>query len=493
MADSAATLEAPAAAPPETTPAPTPAASTPDPLMARLFKDLGKLVDADDGKLPDAPPAAPVAAPTPATPAPAPDAPLATATTPPPAPPEPKKVQVKHERPLEQIVDETVAKRLAAQPQPAPATPQPAPTPAAPVIPATDPYESGLGESEKEELELRRFAAARFPDKHRNADKGYVDALKRIDAYIEKARKDDPGRTFDDKDEEFKAFVDETLPALPDRRKLERMQIEEGTVVRVRKEMADEQEKIRHRQERLEAQPHLQRTITEFERDLTGRVATVTEKKDDTLGGKLANAAAALGYDDVSELVDPIVQPTMAVAKTAAEAYSKFMFGMQQFDTSQPEYDWLARFLQQQSAYFEKHAKAEDRVREGKQFMPWVTFNKLQLENPTEAKKYFTFSDGEVLALISENARLAVEGKLNERLSALDKENKRLEKAGYTKRNGAPAPGLAKPAETPVPSAAPKAVTAIAPGTAKIEGMQPQTVMSPSELSILLPGVPMPK
>ena len=76
--------------------------------------------------------------------------------------------------------------------------------------PEVDPYEEQLLQSQREELELYRYAESK--GKHKGKADKLLNFYKGLDEYVEKAQAEDPDRTFDDNDDEFISYVRKNKP-----------------------------------------------------------------------------------------------------------------------------------------------------------------------------------------------------------------------------------------------------------------------------------------
>jgi hypothetical protein len=435
------------AEPPPITPAPdTPPPADPpqggkdDPLIQTLLADLEVNVT-ELGEPADIPPAPEGDTPPPADPPPS-DPPAKTDDDPPPAT-KPKKF----------------TKLPPADPPPLPkADPPPAPEPQAPT--AKDP-DAGLDEDLRDDIERAQVAERLFPDRYKGFSQKYRDFAGKLDAYIAKAREEDPDRTLDEDDEQFQRWVKNNRPqwgSRADARKVEHEMIESRVADRIARERESVEERIRQ----VEVTPRIESRVAKFEQQLT-----------EQLGEDYGDAIKQAGLDGAAEKF-PFEADAVRAANTRTQQLASEFLALSHgvakpdFDKN-PDHLWLYNFMESQGSHFHANGAEKRTDSAGRTFLPRSAYNQLRRTNPAEAQKHWTFSDEHVLAMLAHNAKMNVE----ERVKA---ERERLRKAGYTRETKQPAP---PPKSDPAPRRetppSPKASTSAAPGAASGKPQEPDS------------------
>lgn len=502
-----------AAAPPVTTPptppAPpptaTPAAAPPDPKQAAPaaepptppapepedpfdLRDVGRELLGEEAfpKKKDDKPAAAV------PPAPA----VPPATTPPaPEPGKDGKVKVRKERPMEEVVETTMRKVMADQPKtvqsPEPKVQEPKP-PTAP-DPDAD-YEKSLGEDEKAILETAAFAETKFPDKHKGLRKQWLDYYRKVDSYIEKARKDDPERSFDDEDKQFQEFIEENRPEVDGAawRRLEHMRVADESAQKAVKESDAKWQKelnaTRERQHLLEVRPEIEKTLLQSQKELDEMLVSNAESPV----ALVEKVIREKGYEE-AEKEDPIFVPIVRTIKETTlgnvAEYMALKNGVKAYDETDPNHLWLRDFVREQERYFNENGgeKKVIKLQDGRMqtFASSAEYGKIAKEKPDELDRYWTFSAEQIRRFLIANGQIDAE-------SRVKMVQETISKAGFTrvKANGAPPSGQT-PTTPPVETGSPRAATSLAPGPANNE---PATVNAPFTVEeFTRMGLPVPK
>lgn len=492
----------PAATPPETPPVPDPKNATvatppatpqPEPAVEDPF-DLGDIarelgVEAMVGpkKKKEATPAAPVvpAAATPGTPAPA----------TPEAPPE-KKIAVRKERPVEEVVESTIRKVLDER---KPATPEPKPleTPAAPAAPDPDEdYEKTLGEDEKAILETATFAETKFPEKHKGLKKQWVDYYRKIDSYIEKEQKEDPERSFDDDDKEFQDFVRDNRPAVDGAawRRLEHLRIKEEAKQEALKEGDERWKKeldvTKERQHLLEVRPKIEKSLTQSQKELDDMLIVEPESSV-ALVEKILREK---GYEAAVK-EDPIFVPIIhTIKETTLDNVAEYLAvvnGVKRYDPANPDpkHTWLLGFIRSQEQFFNENGgdKKVIKLADGstRTFVTSAEYGRIAKEKPQEIDRYWKFEPEDIRRFLIANGKIDAQN----RVKAVQEQ---IAAAGFTrvKPNGA-APIAQPPNHPPVETGSPKAGTTISPGAANNVVVPQNSPFTAEEIQRM--GLPIPK
>lgn len=410
-------------------------------------------------KNPPAPPAAPPVAP---------PTPLVT----PPVVPEPPKLKKR----------EAVPPPVAVPVIP-PVVVAPVVTPPAPPAPnADDAFIATLTPEQKDELQMAEFAESKFPElKGKKAET--LAFFKKVDQF---------STTHPDQldSDEFKTLIESSKPKWTSgqKRKVETAFITQEATKTAREEVMREvapqleaQKKKIHQQE---VAPLIDEAIANFEKMIVTPKSSLGEIE--TIPEEVVQAFRDKGNAAIED--HPIAGPIFARARHAAREWLDGVNGNTAFSAENPTHKWLLDFLTNQGNIY--RVKPES-VRNGRQFMPLLEFLELSRSNPTEAGKYWTFDDEDVLNLIDVNANL----QYNDELS-------KLKRAGFTREKKKPVekmtPAVAAPtpvvppvvAQVPPPEPpappSPRSRTAAAPGAAI--GDDPQPSFAAKFIDRIAPG-----
>jgi hypothetical protein len=400
---------------------------------------------------------------------------------------------VRREKPIASVVEEVLRKVIGESPQPA------APAAPAPAAPVEDPFIATMLQPEKEAYELAKWAEGKG-DEYKGLSGKFLNFYKAVDQYVNTERQKDPNRSFDDDDEAFQTFVQgarpEIAPAAWDKLKTDRLiaQVEESTTQKVTEKFTKQTEEIQKRQDLMEKRPIIEGRLGAFQSNVGKLMASDPASPI----AEIAKAIETNGIEKATE-ADPLFVPIVVKAyghgERAAAEFLAMAHGVKDYNPQDPVQDWVIRFIRRAGETFANNG-GDKRLRNGEDgtaqsFLPRGKYNELQMKNPAEAAKHWTFSDEDVLAMMERNTR--------DHIDALVKaERERLTKAGYIKPPPAtpppPVPGAANPPPTPgaatpppEPVGSPRAGVSAAPGQGAGSVGQ-QHVMSNSELQIL--GLP---
>lgn len=337
-----------------------------------------------------------------------------------------------------------------------------------PKEPDVDPIEDSLTDEEKEELQFARYA-------ERSGNKGAysktVEYFKKVQAFTKENPDADPNG------DEFKALVEKHRPKYQNRSKLEREWIADQAAEKARAAIAGDAEKIKARQAELELKPKIEKVVSEFTRSMeTGDLPDGVER---VLTG-VSEVIKKDGYEEALKRF-PIEAPIVQGAVDAAEQYVRIVNGIEKFNPENPVHSWIGRFVSTQENIYMSKPEA-DRKSGGKTFMPGAQYAELLSTNPAEAAKHWTFSDAEILHMISVNANMVASSKI-----------KALEQAGFQRKAPNPEkpssqhgsqPQAAKPVQQP--QATKPAQQSPRAGIAPSPGAAPAAPAAPSPNSPLL-------
>jgi hypothetical protein len=126
-----------------------------------------------------------------------------------------------------------------------------------------DTYEGQLIGEQKEELELYRYAESK--GKHAGKADKLLDFYKNLDEYVEKSKREDPNRSFDDQDSEFMDYVRVNKPTIQpaDREVLRRDKFRDEIVTDVKKDYEQTIDGLRGELNEIRATPQVRSTLKE--------------------------------------------------------------------------------------------------------------------------------------------------------------------------------------------------------------------------------------
>lgn len=363
-----------------------------DPVMASIRANLNDLLAQDD-----TPPAAKKGTET----EPKAETETTPETTPAPTEGEPK-VSVNRARPVSR---EDLVELVREMRQP----PPPAPAPAAP-------REEHPGveytEEEKDQIEVAEHAAKMNPEKYKNLPTQLRKFFKDQQDYVTE-HGNEYGRTFDENDEQWVQFIQSRRPFLSDhdRRKVETELITSKAEERASARFAKEREESAERIRRLEAQPIYQTRKKEAEEELKKSLLLPEDQK----------------------LEHKVYKKHLDIANNVADLYWKIRTGVETYDHKNPSHKWLIDFVQAESMRFAKEG-GKDRIRDGRQFVPYQQFFGLTKEQQARA---WTFTDADIMGVIARSAKREAD-------TAIDAAIKEMAELGVAYVRGNPAKGATK-------------------------------------------------
>ena len=287
---------------------------------------------------------------------------------------------------------------------------------------------SDLNEDERQEVELARFAETSQPTRYANRSKATLE-------YIRNHRKfcQDNGTDTENlqDDSRYQSFVKANRPEFSstERSKLLTSKIKEETKQEVLKELGGSQiKKMQEELRELKIRPIVDRTLTAF----GTHTSDLLDKADD-------------------QLTQTVNKDVLAKAKAGAEEFISISAQLKRFDSGNPVHVWLSNFIEEQGQLYAR-SKDPGTKRGNRTFVPRSQFAQLA---PKDAATHFTFTDEDILHLISVNAAEASR-------QMVTQERTRLESLGYVPRQVAPAARPATP-PAPTPTPAPRAAITSAP------------------------------
>lgn len=405
--------------PPAVTPAgPEPAAPTPtpdvpeapgsgrdDPLLQRLFMEMGvppEITAAEPGPAPAVP-----------------DAPAVPAGEPPPAKPDdkPEKPEKPARKPIEVMPfpDET-------KPVPAPAAPvapsKEAELPATAEVAGHDP-EAELPEDRRDELKEYQWAEANLGGRYKGHAQRLLDWYKRFDERLNAAVTEDPEFKLDAESGEFRKWMrDKPAIEAGDQRRLQRGLAQEEALAKLKEEQAkleaklnEKQRLIERRQRELELKPVLEGTRERF-------LNVVTKFLAEDEQSPAAAAARALMEDpgkvpEEVRLEAKVIQDTLDRGQRVTQEWLRFANDLTEYDPNNAQHQWLARFVATQCEDFAKRG-GDQRVRDGKTFVTRQQWAEMAAKEPAKLAEHFTFSTEDVVGLLAVHNKVEIDHRVRQ-------------------------------------------------------------------------------
>ena len=428
MANENEVIPAPAATP-DAAPAAAPAV---DPVKKHTLSSILGFVNPEDKEVtPPVEPAKPDPAPAAETPAPE-------------APPveKPKPVTVKKRPAVADEVRRVIREEKAVTPTlPPPVAPVHTPAPNAP-----DPFESTLGEAEREELEMARYMETKDPKKAGTADRlkeFYKKQQKFLDDAISKAS--EHGDEYDpNADPKFRKFVADNMPiSAADRKRFGQEKLldvaEERAATKIRAELSPKHEALERELNEMKQRPVVKARLDKYAGELVESMDPEVVKFFHENGRDTAKVEAQFPMEY------EIIKATVRGAHSLATELKNVKAGLTPFDPAKNKnHKYLADFVQRMGDEFERYDGPE-KVRDGKQYIHPAKFT------PAHADRYFTLGDEDILEMLRVEAA-------NEANGAIAKRRKQLEQAGYARapKAAAPVAPVTPPVASPRTPPAPK-------------------------------------
>ena len=370
---------------------------------------------------------------------------------------DPPKVQVKPAR--ADFVDPTPVPQ--AQPKQFPPDKKPDPTP---VETDDDKFVKTLTDEERDEYELAVYASQQG-DAHKGKPAEVLGFFRKVQQFSTS------NPTADAESQEFKEFIDKNRPSWKpgERNRLNRKMIEDSAVKRVeeklRSENNTEQQKTQAKLREVEARPVVEKNLERFTGAILGdRAAIGLPAEIEGISENVINDAKTMTPDQLAA-AHPVEGPVVAQHLVATREFEKLVSGAVDFDPNNQNHQFLVRFLDQQEGQFSK-APEENRVIEGRSWVPRSQMSELLVTDPARARKHWTFSDDQVRKMLAFNAHAATQSRIDN-----------LSKSGFKREK------IQKPASTTEPEKKKEEVKQVAPAP-----IVPQTTASPQATVSSAPG-----
>ena len=151
--------------------------------------------------------------------------------------------------------------------------------------------------------------------------------------------------------------------------------------------------------------------------------------------------------------------------QNATKEYLRVANGLADGDAKNPLHVWMNEFITEQGRILDKQP-TEKRVREdGRLLVSHMTYDELVKKDPTAAKKYATFTNDDVVFMLTELGRKTIDGKLKEVRGVLEKSGySRAKPAAVATDDAAKAAAAAAEAAKSAATQSPKGGSSRAPG-----------------------------
>ena len=307
-------------------------------------------------------------------------------------------------------------------------TPEPDPAPEEQAL--EDPYEEQLIGEQKEELELYRYAESK--GQHKGKAAKLLDFYKSLDSYVEKAKREDPERTFNADDSEFMDYVRVNKPDIQpaDRESLKRGKFRDEIVNDVKKDYEQTINGLKGELNEIRATPQMKATVREAGRAFDEFSKLEEMKEADPLKHKV--------YSDEREKymawADDFVQRWHGVKTEIDDGYYKLIDNIE--------------------SAAEHYARSGDTDKDGLKFLTPSRY-----AQATDKKGYWTWDQNDILEHFGSQSIATAE-------EAAEKRVEELKSYGF--HRGVQAGQSQKSAqEEPQPVNPPKASRATSPGAAE--------------------------
>lgn len=313
-------------------------------------------------------------------------------------------------------------------------------------------------EDESEYLELLRWIDTKGePADLKGAFGREVERLKKVRVFAQTWRAENPDARQDDFDPATAELKDGTTyrsvvgrPAIngEQRRRLEIIKVREETKAETESRLKQQQAETDRRFLAVEAKPKIEAAVRQLRSEM---LDGLTIDDDGEVNEQLIKIAREQGLDVlVAELPaeGAMVRNAIEAAAARGQALLLITSGIEDIDGSNPHHVWLMEFVTQEAEWFAANG-GEDRVRDGRSFLPPTKFAQVK---PEARDRYWTFSHDEMLKMIAFRAKQDLHAGLEQHRLAI---KKREEARGKLRKPTPPAPAPAPVGDNPSPAPAP--------------------------------------
>jgi hypothetical protein len=308
--------------------------------------------------------------------------------------------------------------------------PEPEPVASEPTV---DPYEDQLIQSQKEELELYKYAESK--GKHVGKANKLLNFYKNLDEYVDKAQAEDPDRTFDENDEDFMLYVRKNKPDIKsdDRDSLKRQKFRDEIVSDVKKEYEETISGLKGELNEIRTTPQVKSTLKEAGRAFDEFSKLSEIKESDPLKHKVFTEER----DKYLNWANDFVNRWYGVNKSVDQGYYNIIDS-----------------IEQAAGEFANSGDKESTIKDGQQFLTPSNYAQAK-----DKRGYWTWDQNDILEHFGSKAIAAAEESTEKRI-------KELEAYGF-KRGVVVSDSQDNAKEEPEPVNPPKATRAASPGQAE--------------------------
>jgi len=295
---------------------------------------------------------------------------------------------------------------------------------------SADPYEEQLIGEQKEELELYRYAETKGQHKGKSAK--LLDFYKNLDSYVEKAKREDPERTFNAEDSEFMDYVRHNKPDIQsaDRESLKRGKFRDEIVSDVKKDYEQTINGLKGELNEIRVNPQMKATVKE-----AGRAFDEFSKLDEMKeADPLKHKAYSEEREKYLEWADDFVKRWHGVKTVVDDGYYKLIDNIE--------------------SAAEQYARTGDTDRDNLKFLTPARY-----AQAADKKGFWTWDQNDILEQFGSQSLAKAE-------EVAEKRVKELESYGF-RRGVQPGQSQKDAQEEPQPVNPPKASRATSPGAAE--------------------------
>lgn len=316
---------------------------------------------------------------------------------------------------------------------------------------------------ERDIYETAKFASENL-DGYTGKDKEFKDYFTKTKQYIEKRLTDDP-HTDLSQDEDYQAFISKNRPEFSqvDIKRVERERSIAEAMRRIEEKQAPERERARIEQDRAKKQPEVHKRKVEFREYSRNSIP-------EELADQVKDEEAIKNFSESNPLEFQIVDTLTRELHNMGDTLLDITQNMVSYDENNQQHTRLLKWVNDEQENFIKTGQTQH---EGKTFMRRERYYRLP-----EAKRtpYYTWSDGDLLAILTMRAKQ----RINE---SLQMQRDLLAKSGYS-RQQVQAQQAQAPKPQPVKRQAPPAVSS-APRPGNTPATTPKTTQKSALESVL--------
>lgn len=289
--------------------------------------------------------------------------------------------------------------------------PNPSVAPAPSYVPEAPEQEdlSGLTPEEQERYSLAKWASAN-DSTQKGKDKDYLKFFSAHKAYIDERLSQDPDVELAE-DPEYRNFINQNKVNF-DAPSVLRRKLKHEAKAEALEEIKPEQDKIRRQINRLEREPVAKKAIADKKQLIAKSIPEdiVNSFKEDK------------DWANNNTLEAGIVDRVLGDAYSLIDAFYNIANDLESFDANNSVHARLSKWIDDEQTAFVNSGKTR---RNGKVFIRRERANSL---SEAEKNKYYTFSDDDLMNILSKRAKSSMESQIKSTISSI-------EKAGFTRVN----------------------------------------------------------